>query len=697
MKKSNLKFLPYIHVVAGGLVGGIVVAVSGSLLQSGIAGIATGFSVYTATALASQSQSTKQKLLEQQLEILNKDLERQKKALGSVAELDILQQKREYLVQELQDLNKSREDLEIRLASIQKAASDLESLEQRRQESSALKAQIDEKLGQLKAVQQQISEREQQRDRLQPVTEQYLKKQAEVQEVTDKLRELNNQTAELELARSHYDVLTREYANISEQKQHLQAEIPRLQQEHDRIQAAILEIEPKAQETSRLRREIHDLEAVLRAKQSARREIEFELERLDAERVGLGDNIARRQQELKDLQEKIRVARGELEDIENSTKYAFQALEAKVDVPATSPHNFNNESDFLTGFKQYLNEKGLVFPERTINAFHTSLKVQDISALVILAGISGTGKSELPQAYAEFSGVPLVMLPVQPRWDSPQDLQGFYNYIEKKYKPTELMHYLYQHQRDSKLQGRMVMVLLDEMNLARVEYYFSDFLSKLETRRNKPTYLDLEAGSLKLQEGQKKVRIPEEFLFVGTMNEDETTQSLSDKVLDRANVLTFGRPPELKLRDKNHSKPPVPTEYLPWQTFKGWYKEPVSGSPMTDQVKSYVDRANSMMEELNRPFAHRVYQAITKYVSNYPDVEHNEMLLKQAIADQFGQKLLPKLRGVMVEDTTVKPVLDKMDALLSELQDDALNQAFEKARNGQYGQFQWKGMVYQQE
>jgi 5-methylcytosine-specific restriction endonuclease McrBC GTP-binding regulatory subunit McrB len=323
--------------------------------------------------------------------------------------------------------------------------------------------------------------------------------------------------------------------------------------------------------------------------------------------------------------------------------------------------------------------------------------VQDISALVILAGISGTGKSELPQAYAEFSGAPLVMLPVQPRWDSPQDLQGFYNYIEKKYKPTELMHYLYQHQRDSELKGRMVMVLLDEMNLARVEYYFSDFLSKLETRRNKQTYLDLEAGSLKLKEDQKKVLIPEEFLFVGTMNEDETTQSLSDKVLDRANVLTFGRPPELKLRDRHHSKPPIPGEYLPWQTFKGWYKEPTTGSPLTDKVKDYVDQANSMMEELGRPFAHRVYQAIAKYVSNYPNAEHNEVILKQAMADQFGQKLLPKLRGVMVEDTTVKPVLDKMEALLSELQDDALNQAFEKARNGQYGQFQWKGMVYQQE
>ena len=119
------------------------------------------------------------------------------------------------------------------------------------------------------------------------------------------------------------------------------------------------------------------------------------------------------------------------------------------------------------------------------------------------------------------------------------------------------MHYLYQHERQSNLKGRMVLVMLDEMNLARVEYYFSDFLSKLETRRNDETYLELDAGSLSLTEDQKKVRIAEEFLFIGTMNEDETTQTLSDKVLDRANVLTFGRPPELKLRGQHH-KPPVP-------------------------------------------------------------------------------------------------------------------------------------------
>ena len=92
-----------------------------------------------------------------------------------------------------------------------------------------------------------------------------------------------------------------------------------------------------------------------------------------------------------------------------------------------------------------------------------------------------------------------------------------------------------------------------------------------------------------------------------------------------------------------------------------------------------------------------VYQAFAKYVINYPNADRDDAIANQAIADQFGQKLLPKLRGVMVEESKVKEELNKLEILLSGLGDDALNKAFKKAREGQYGQFQWKGMVYPQD
>jgi predicted nucleic acid-binding Zn-ribbon protein len=622
------------------------------------------------------------------------------KVSGLKAKLDYLLQQQELLTAKIESLNSEKNDLDQRVTNIKKDNYNLPELEKRQRESVALKTEINELQGTLSVLKQQIQEKERQKSLLQEVSGQYFHKQGELKELNEKIQELTQKASDLEIFKTTYDSLKHEYSDLENSKQHLNSEIPRLEAKKDRILAEIQSIEIKAQEVDLLRREIENLEADIRIKNNKLASLERKLKQLNSEILLLKDEIARKETEikrqeaiLKELHEKIRLAKEEIEEIENSVKYAFQALQIPVKVTATNVKNFVDESQFLKEFKDYLTAKGLSFSERVINAFHTSLKVQDISALVILAGISGTGKSELPQAYAEFIGAPLVMLPVQPRWDSPQDLQGFYNYIEKKYKPTELMRYLYQHQRQQNLKNRIVLVLLDEMNLARVEYYFSDFLSKLESRRNIDTFLEIEAGSLKLDDEEKRVKIPEQFLFVGTMNEDETTQSLSDKVLDRANVLTFGKPSQLKLHGSKQ-RVFLSQEYLSWQTFTSWFQQPEEGSFLVEEVKDYVDRANKIMEALGRPFAHRVYQAIAKYTVNYPGALQNETIGKQAIADQFGQKLLPKLRGLMVEDSNVKPQLDRLKNLIAELGDESLKQAFQVACQGQYGQFQWKGMIY---
>ena len=325
--------------------------------------------------------------------------------------------------------------------------------------------------------------------------------------------------------------------------------------------------------------------------------------------------------------------------------------------------------------------------------------MQDISALVILAGISGTGKSELPQRYAEYIGAQKLTLAVQPRWDSPQDLQGFYNYMEKKYKPTDLMRGLYQYQEDTNMKDRLVIVLLDEMNLARVEYYFSDFLSKLETRRSQDTYLDLDVGSLPLKDKDRRLLIPQQFLFVGTMNEDETTQSLSDKVLDRANVLTFGKPQQLKLREEANSNKTSAVsvqDYVSYSEFKRWMRKPDPDSEIVTKLRNYLNRANEIMDKLGHPFAHRVYQAITRYVVNYPGViDENSEAFNAALADQFGQKLLPKLRGLMIDECHRE--LEDFSQLINDIGDEALKNAFETAKQDHFGQFQWRGFVYPEE
>ena len=102
-----------------------------------------------------------------------------------------------------------------------------------------------------------------------------------------------------------------------------------------------------------------------------------------------------------------------------------------------------DEISALRKVEDRLKAKGLEYPSRTLYAFHTAMKVNETTQMAVLAGISGTGKSQLPRQYAAGMGIGFLQVPVQPRWDSPQDLMGFYNYMEKKFRPTDMACALY--------------------------------------------------------------------------------------------------------------------------------------------------------------------------------------------------------------------------------------------------------------
>ena len=373
------------------------------------------------------------------------------------------------------------------------------------------------------------------------------------------------------------------------------------------------------------------------------------------------------------------------------------------------------EEEALKKAKKYIADCGLTFPDRVVNAFHASLKTADMSPLVVLAGISGTGKSELPMRYAEGMGIHLVSLAVQPRWDSPNDLFGFYNHLEQRYKATELARAMVQFEihnrktwpmpdgweaKNAKSNG-MLLVLLDEMNLARVEYYFSEFLSKLETRRgvnvaNKDdrakAEIALDMGSLQLNEAAIRLYPDRNVLFAGTMNEDESTQSLSDKVLDRACVMRFGRPRDLTLvQQVAKVRPPANLVGLTFSQWKEWCD---SKLPQEDlqKLEAWIKRLNDVMEKLNRPFGHRVGQAIARYAANYPKEAgiSDEERLKLAMADQIEQRILPKLRGIDLEEQGAH--ITEIRNLIDELEDKALAAAFEASKSKESNTFIWRGV-----
>lgn len=721
-------------LIVGSLTLGIGATASLALRTAGVGGALLGSTsgAIIGAAISTRRQDNKQQDNLTQLQLLQEKVVKQEVWQNIQAELPLLEarvkelrkaqselakvegqyiQKREELQQveqKLTTLNQNKQELECRVTAINQQNPSLEAREQLKNQIEQFRLDKSCLEGQIKAVVSQVEALEAQKRSLQRVELEFTAKQTqldilnkEIQELQTKSQQLEQRTSELELLRATYDGLFSQKQNFEERIHQLRPEIDRLEAEKQRILQAIQLNQQEYQKIEELRQRLHGLNLQIRDKESQLRELERENQHLEGIKATLEANNAFLKQEKEQLIEEIRRLKGEIENIQNSAEVALRALKEPLwsilpNLKWSIGNAKTDEQQFLDKFTSYLESKGLAFPQRVIHAFHTSLKVQDISALVVLAGISGTGKSELPQRYADYTGAQLLTLAVQPRWDSPQDLQGFYNYVEKKFKPTDLMRGLYQYNHDNAMNDRIVIVLLDEMNLARVEYYFSDFLSKLESRRSRPTYLEIEVGSLPLKDNDRRLKIPNQFLFVGTMNEDETTQTLSDKVLDRANVITFGKPEKLRSRQEQNQNSIKPSGYLAYSDFSKWTIKPDPDSEVVQKVKYYLDKANLVMEKMGHSFAHRVYQAIIQYVVNYPGVESvNSEAFKFAIADQFGQKLLPKLRGVMVDDAA--PQLDELQAIITEISDTSLSKAFTKAREGRYNQFQWQGLVYKDE
>ena len=333
------------------------------------------------------------------------------------------------------------------------------------------------------------------------------------------------------------------------------------------------------------------------------------------------------------------------------------------------------ERDWLNDIHERCKESGLVFPRRLLYAFHTSLKTADWTPLTVLGGVSGTGKSELPRLYARFGGLAFEPLSVQPNWDSPQSLFGFFNSVDNRFNATPLLRALVQSQRDPDtyaegMDDRLLLVLLDEMNLSHVELYFSDLLSKLELRRGEKDEVNIEVD-LGADLEEYLVPLGRNVLWVGTMNEDETTKTLSDKVLDRANLIGFPRPQELERRREAKLADPGPmlerNQWNEWLCQRSNLSEEEVG-----KYKKTVEEISHSLEHAGRALGHRVWQAIESYMANYPGVRESQaedeaqlQALRRAFEDALVHKVMPKLRGIETSGTSRSKCLDPIGALLS--------------------------------
>ena len=158
------------------------------------------------------------------------------------------------------------------------------------------------------------------------------------------------------------------------------------------------------------------------------------------------------------------------------------------------------------------------------------------SKVMILEGISGTGKTSLPYAMGKFFQNDTSIVSVQPSWRDRAEILGYLNEFTKKFNETDFLKSLY----ETTYREDLNFIVLDEMNLARIEYYFAEFLSIMEMPDPSEWKIDLVPESLESDPKNVvngKILVPQNVWFVGTANKDDSTFTITDKVYDRSTVI----------------------------------------------------------------------------------------------------------------------------------------------------------------
>lgn len=614
------------------------------------------------------------------LDDLEADLEARRKALANIAdvqaELDATLRKIDEAKHEWDQMSERRQEVLDMRAETEKVRIEKLEIDATLASQKAELERVQERLSKAETLVDQIQGMERRKTELEAVLEGMRKEQQDLSAAEERLRELNEKTEEL----------VKREGELTGRIEAKKAECTELE---DRIGT-------RKEERSGLEAEVGQANASLAAAREKSKDIDQKVEEHEQKVISLEARKAVLEDEVRRLANKAIGAADSDDDPMHELKQRPQVIERLFEWPLAER---TIEFDAINNVKKRFDAFALQYPDRILRAFHTSMKVNDTSQMTVLAGISGTGKSQLPRQYAAGMGIGFLQVPVQPRWDSPQDLMGFYNYIEGRFRPTDMARALYAldsiNNSENAVHNRMMMVLLDEMNLARVEYYFSDFLSRLESR---PARDAVEDANLR-KDAEIELEIPNavtrifpgyNLLFAGTMNEDESTQSLSDKVVDRANVMRFGAPKSISKGERRNA--PIETHALSLTSWQRWCER----SLLSDEkpaVDTAIQEMLQLMQDFGKPFGHRLGKAIEAYATVYPDADGVTNRIGTALADQIEMRLLPKLRGVDVEEKAAE--FEQLEKLASQYGDDQLADAIRKSVEAAEvtGQFVWKGVI----
>ncbi len=280
-----------------------------------------------------------------------------------------------------------------------------------------------------------------------------------------------------------------------------------------------------------------------------------------------------------------------------------------------------------------------------------------VTKLIILQGMSGTGKTSLAYAFGEFLDNKTVVVPIQPMWKERTDLVGYYNEFTKRFNETTLLYKMY----EADYNDEIYITVLDEMNIARVEYYFAEFLSLLEIPnvdgRNLDVVADKREDDPKLLQSDGKLRLPTNMWFVGTANNDDSTFAISDKVYDRAMVLNLDKK-AIPFEVKEYGKKKISAKRLE-ELFKRAQRE----FDITDRNLRRIKKLDEyMIKTFHITFGNRIMKQIRSYVPVIVACGGTEL---EAIDDILSRKVFRKLESK--NPVYVKQMADGTRAYLDEL------------------------------
>ena len=306
---------------------------------------------------------------------------------------------------------------------------------------------------------------------------------------------------------------------------------------------------------------------------------------------------------------------------DNKDEYRIKSFEDNVSL-----------KKFCEDFRNYAaSELRLYYDIKDIRRFIAGLLV---SPIVILQGMSGTGKTSLAHAMGRFVVNTSTVIPVQPMWKERTDLLGYYNEFTKRFNETKLLEKMY----EANYSEEIYITVMDEMNIARVEYYFAEFLSLLELPNPDERYIDVvsdvwDNDPKLLKDG--RIKLPINMWFIGTANNDDSTFAISDKVYDRAMILNLDSKCDRFIAPKTK-----PTK-LSAKKFRELGREALDEYALTKRnLKRLEELDKYLIENFHITFGNRIMKQIREYVPIYMSCGGEEL---EALDDILSKKIIRKL------------------------------------------------------